>query len=126
MARQELLTGDNPLRFSTVIEETTLDRMVGGPRIMRRQLEHLLDLHQRPNVDLHVITVAAHDGLDGEFTLLEFTEAQSITYAEIQDGEIYVQDQERVSQYAMTRTRMCAASRSPVDAIRSRLARLAA
>lgn len=126
MARQELLTGDDPLQFSTVIEETTLDRMVGGPTVMRRQLEHLLELHERSNVDLYVINVAVHDGLDGEFTLLDFKEAQSIAYAEIQDGAIYVQDQDRVSKYMMTRERMCAASVSPVDAIQSRLARLAA
>ncbi len=126
MARQELLTGGEPLHFSTVIEEKTLDRMVGGPKIMRRQLELLLELHEQPNVDLNVINVAVHDGLDGEFTLLDFKEAQSIAYAEIQDGAIYVQDRDRVSRYAMTRKRMCSASVSPVDAIESRLARLAA
>lgn len=126
MARQELLTGDEPLHFSTVIEEKTLDRMVGGPKVMRRQLERLLELHEQPNIDLYVINVPVHDGLDGEFTLLDFKEAQSIAYAEIQDGAVYVQDQDRVSKYAMTRKRMCSASVSPVDAIESRLARLAA
>lgn len=117
MARQELLTGDDPLRFSALIEETTLDRMVAGPRVMRRQLERLLALHEPPNIDLYVINVAVHDGLDGEFTLLDFDEAQSIAYIEIQDGAIYVQDQDRVAKYAMTRKRMCAAAVSPLDAI---------
>lgn len=126
MARQELLVGDEPLHFSTVIEEQTLDRMVGGPKVMRRQLERLLERHEQPNVELYVINVAVHDGLDGEFTLLDFKEAQSIAYAEIQDGAVYVQDQDRVSKYAMTRKRMCSASTSPVEAIKSRLARLAA
>ena len=119
-------TDGDPLQFSAVIEETILDRMVGGPKVMRRQLERLLTLHEQPNIDLYVINVAVHDGLDGEFTLLDFDEAQSIAYIEIQDGAIYVQDQDRVAKYAMTRKRMCAASVSPLDAIQSRLARLAA
>ena len=59
---------------------------------------------------LYVINVAVHDGLDGEFTLLDFKEAQSIAYAEIQDGAIYVQSEDRVSKYTMTRERMCAAT----------------
>lgn len=127
-ARQKRLTDDEPLPYSTVIEERTLDRMVGGPDVMRRQLEHLLELSKLPNVDLFVMPegTAVHDGLDGEFTLLDFEVAQSVAYIEFQDGAVYIQDQDRVAKYALTRKRMCAAATAPIEeAIASRLPRLA-
>lgn len=71
MARQRLTDNHNPLRLRTVIEQYVLDRVVGGPAVMRTQLEHLLSLTRRENVELHVMPVSAtvHDGLDGDFLL---------------------------------------------------------
>lgn len=130
MERQARLTDeDNPLHFTAMIEEFVLDRLVGGPEVMRGQLEHLLELSERDNISLHVmpLTVAVHDGLDGEFALLDFDDALSIGYVEFPDGAVYVQDQDQVSAYAMSAQRMCAAALSPAEsikAIKTRLARL--
>jgi hypothetical protein len=128
MARQERLSGDDPLEFVTVIEETTLDRMVGGPAVMRRQLEHLSEVDQRPHVTLLVMpsVVAVHDGLDGEFMLLDFREAQSIAYTEFQDGAVYVQDPDRVKKYDFRRKRMCSRTTPAAQAIKDRLDQLVA
>jgi Domain of unknown function (DUF5753) len=128
MARQERLFGDDPLEFVTVIEEATLDRMVGGPAVMRRQLEHLLEVDQRPHVTLLVMpsVVAVHDGLDGEFMLLDFREAQSVACVEFQDGAVYVQDRDRVEKYDFRRKRMCSRAAPAAQAIKDRLDRLAA
>jgi transcriptional regulator with XRE-family HTH domain len=129
MARQEpLVTGENSLEFVTVIEESTLDRMVGGPDVMRRQYQHLLELDQRANITLLMMPseVAVHDGLDGELMLLDFREAQSIAYMEFQDGAVYIQDQDRVKKYDFTRKRMCSRATPAAPAIKDRLDRLAA
>ncbi|NKY53686.1 helix-turn-helix domain-containing protein [Nocardia vermiculata] len=129
MARQRLADDDHPLTFRAVIEESVLDRPVGGPRIMRDQLQHLLDLTQRDNVALHVmpIRVAVHDGLDDEFTLLDFDAAQGIGYLEHAAGALYIQDQEQVRLYKMMADRLRAAALSTSessDMIASRIARL--
>jgi hypothetical protein len=42
------------------------------------------------------VTVAVHDGLDGEFLLLGFDEARSVGYIEYPTGVIYVQDQGQI------------------------------
>ena len=42
------------------------------------------------------VTAAVHDGLDGEFLLLDFDEARSIGYIEYPTGVIYVQDQDQM------------------------------
>lgn len=115
-ARQRL-ADDEPLRFRAVIEEYVLDRIVGGPSVMTAQLKHLLALMKRDNVELHVMPVSTtvHDGLDGEFLLLDFVEAQSIGYIEYPNGAIYVQDQDQVELYALTADRLCSAALSERD-----------
>lgn len=130
LVRQQRLTDhDRPLVVRVVVEETVLDRLVGGPEVMCAQLEHLLTVSELDTVTLHVmpLAVAVHDGLDGEFTLLDFVEARSIGYAEFPDGAVYVQDQDQVSAYNQAAERMCAVALSPADSvavIRDRLAAL--
>jgi DNA-binding XRE family transcriptional regulator len=128
MARQRLADDTNPLRFRAVIEEYVLDRMIGDPKVMRAQLEHLLALMQRDNVELHVmpVSVAVHDGLDGDFLLLDFDEAQSIGYIEYPTGAIYVQDQDQVSAYTLSADRLCAAALSVADSADAIAARITA
>jgi transcriptional regulator with XRE-family HTH domain len=126
MARQRLTDEANPLRLRAVIEENVLDRMVGGPEVMRAQLEHLLVLIQRDNVELHVmpLSVTVHDGLDGDFLLLDFGEAQSIGYIEYPAGAIYIQDQDQVEAYTLATDRLCAAALSASDSARAIAARI--
>ncbi|RZS45207.1 helix-turn-helix protein [Herbihabitans rhizosphaerae] len=100
--RQRRLTdSENSLTLRAVIEESTLDRPVGGPKTMRTQLEHLLELNKLPNVDLRVIktSVGVHAGHTGKFTLLGFTEFRDIGYVEMQEGAMYVQDDLQVRAY---------------------------
>jgi hypothetical protein len=49
------------------------------------------------------VTVAVHDGLEDDFLLLDFDEAQSIGYIGYPTGAIYVQDQDQVGAYACLR-----------------------
>ncbi|WP_418153223.1 helix-turn-helix domain-containing protein [Actinoalloteichus caeruleus] len=117
MARQRLADEVAPLRFRAVIEEYVLDRVIGGPQVMRAQLEHLLTQVRRDNVELHImpVSVSVHDGLDGDFLLLDFDEAQSIGYIEYPTGAIYVQDQDQVEAYTLSADRLCAAALSVSD-----------
>jgi hypothetical protein len=126
IARQRLTDDTNPLRFRAVIEEYVLDRIVGGPHVMRAQLEHLLVLMARDNVELHVmpVSVVIHDGLDGDFILLDFDEAQSIGYVEYPAGAVYVQDQDQVAMYGLTADRLCAGALSVSDSADAIAARI--
>lgn len=128
MARQRLLDDTAPLRFRAVIEEYVLDRVVGGPRVMRAQLQHLLDVMAHDNVTVHVMPVATavHDGLDGDFLLMDFAEAQSIGYVEYPAGAIYVQDQDQVEVYRLSADRLYAAALSGADSAAVIMARMEA
>jgi hypothetical protein len=52
--RQRILTGDDPLRLWAVMDEAALRRPVGGPDVMRAQLDHLAEMAQSARVTLQV------------------------------------------------------------------------
>lgn len=130
MERQRRLFSDtDPLRLTAIIEESVLDRPIAGAATMRAQLEHLVELSTRDNVDVLVLPTAVghHDGLEGKFTVLQFEQAQSIGYIEYPDGAIYVQDQDQVASYTRTAESMRSVAlpqRESVEAIAARLAAL--
>jgi transcriptional regulator with XRE-family HTH domain len=58
MKRQEVLTRDSPLELSVVLDEAVLRRNIGGPSVMKRQLNHLIEAAQLPNISLRVLRLA--------------------------------------------------------------------
>lgn len=76
MARQAEvldLAEDMP-RIWVVLDEGALRRQVGGPAVMRTQLEQLAQLATRPNIEIQVLPFAAgaHSAVDGSFTILDY------------------------------------------------------
>lgn len=55
LGRQKLLQGDDALAFHVLLDTALIERQVGGPEVMREQLEHLLRAGARPNITLQVI-----------------------------------------------------------------------
>lgn len=126
MARQRVRGVEAPLRFHTVIEEVVLDRPVGGPTVMRHQLEHLRELAALKHIELQVISTqtAVHEGLTGSFIVLNFTEARSLAYIEYHTGALYLQDQGQVDLYSLTAQRLRGRAMSfaeSIDAISGRI-----
>ncbi|QIS18750.1 helix-turn-helix domain-containing protein [Nocardia terpenica] len=120
MARQRITGTSAPLRLQTVIEEVALDRPVGGPRLMRTQLEHLLKSMELDHVDVQVIPTAAavHAGLSGgAFILLDFAEARSIAYVEHHTGALYLQDRSQVDLYSLAAKRLRGQALSASDSV---------
>jgi hypothetical protein len=73
MARQrEVLDREDPPLVWRVIAEPALRWMVGGPKVYREQLEHLLALTERPHIEVQVLPleVGVHTGTEGTFTIL--------------------------------------------------------
>jgi hypothetical protein len=70
-----------------VIEESVLRRPVGGGVTYRGQLEQLLLLGQKRNVELQVMPLDREDhaGLSGAFTLMETSASQRVAYVEVQN-----------------------------------------
>lgn len=104
MARQLLLTQSEPVNFWCILDEAVLYRSVGGPEVMRRQLEHLHTVAQMPNVTLQVLPFAAgaHAGLEGSFVLLRFPdEADPDTvYVVMATGGVFQEKTEDLAKYS--------------------------
>jgi len=72
MKRQALLAKEPPPILWVLIWEAVLEVPVGGPQVMARQLRHLLDISESPNINIRVVPKMAgpHLGLDGAFKLM--------------------------------------------------------
>ncbi|MEV5705644.1 helix-turn-helix transcriptional regulator [Actinoallomurus sp. NPDC052274] len=101
--RQRILDGAEAARLWAVIDESVIRRTVGGPDVMRAQLEHLLKLMERPNITVQVMpfSAGAHAAVASSFTVLRFTDSADApaTYVETIAGELFVEEPSEVTQY---------------------------
>lgn len=84
MSRQAILTRDNPPTLWVVLDETVIRRPVGGGKIHAAQLEHMMDMADRPGISIQVVPFAsgAHAGLVSTFHILSFETEPNIAYSE--------------------------------------------
>ncbi|MFC7326975.1 helix-turn-helix domain-containing protein [Marinactinospora rubrisoli] len=105
MARREILYKFRPVQLLAVLDEGALRRMIGGPKIMREQLEHVLHIAQMPNINVQVLPFSSgsHSALGAPFTILEFPEPQDlpIIYVETVTDGIFVEDRAEIDRYSM-------------------------
>ena len=101
--RQDRLDGVNPIHVEAVLTEGALRTQVGGPHTMRRQLEWLLELGERPNVDIRVVAAAgAYPAMGTPFYLLSFAGGYpDIGYIELLNKGVYLEEPDDVEPYAM-------------------------
>src|SRR6266851_3204992 len=71
LARQAILTRDDPPAAWFLVDEAALRRRIGPPDIMAAQLAHLAGVARLPNVTIQVVPSTAHAGLLGGFAVAE-------------------------------------------------------
>jgi hypothetical protein len=103
MARQTLLTRADAPRLWAVVDEAALRRPVGGPKVMRAQLERLIEATELPSVTLQVLpfTVGAHPAMVGAFSILRFADPElpDVVYLEHLTNAVYLDKRDDVDQY---------------------------
>ncbi|GAA3911342.1 helix-turn-helix transcriptional regulator [Streptomyces lacrimifluminis] len=94
-----------PLRLWAVLDESVLRRVVGGPDVMREQLEHLKALSAEPHVRVQVLphTAGAHPGLSGQFSILRFADGPEagVVYLERFASDLYLEKPSDVENYGV-------------------------
>ncbi|MEU1800000.1 helix-turn-helix transcriptional regulator [Streptomyces sp. NPDC019937] len=110
MERQELLSRPDGPHLWAVMDETVFRLHIGGPQIMRAQIDHLIETVQMPNVTLQVVPFASgpHPGMGGPFQLFRFQipELPDIVYAEGLTGAGYLDQRTDVAAYLEALDRM--------------------
>ncbi|MFF9407574.1 helix-turn-helix domain-containing protein [Streptomyces anandii] len=98
MVRQEILSSRDAPLASFVMDEAVLRRPIGGRDILRGQLEQLLLMGQRRNVEIQVMPLDREEnaGMAGPFTLIETREGRRIAYAEVQNVSRLQTERDRV------------------------------
>ncbi|AWL40273.1 XRE family transcriptional regulator [Streptomyces sp. SM18] len=80
MSRQSVFGRSPAPALSFIQEEVTLRRPVGGAMVLRRQLQHLLEVGHLRNVDIQVMATGReeHAGMDGGIEVLKFEDGAAV------------------------------------------------
>jgi transcriptional regulator with XRE-family HTH domain len=107
MARQSRLAGATPVSLWLVLDEATLKRPIGGPSVMRAQLEHLIEMAERP-------------AAGGPFSVLHFAESDlsDIVYLEQLSTAQYLEKPDMVGTYQTVMDRLCLEAATPADSVK--------
>jgi transcriptional regulator with XRE-family HTH domain len=117
IARQTLLIRPDGPRLWAVIDEAALRRPVGGPEVLRGQLERLLEASKLPNVTLQILPFAAgaHPAMGSSFSILRFPDQElpDVVYLEHLTNAVYTDKRPEVERYLDVMELLCAESEPP-------------
>jgi transcriptional regulator with XRE-family HTH domain len=117
MDRQKMLLQADAPHLWAVIDEAALTRPFGPPRVMRAQIEHLLEVSSAPNIDVQVLPFhsGAHAAAGGSFTILRFAEPDlpDVVYLEQLTSAVYLDKRSDVEDYVMIMERISVQAETP-------------
>ena len=121
LARQTLLTREDPPRLWAVVDEAALRRPVGGREVMRGQLERLLEATKLANVTLQILPFAAgaHPAMVGAFSILRFADRElpDLVYLEHLTNAVYLDKHADVERYLDVMELLCLQSEPPARTV---------
>ncbi|GAA3788069.1 helix-turn-helix transcriptional regulator [Streptomyces coacervatus] len=119
LARQGIFSRRPAPHLSFVIEEAVLLRPLGGETVRRGQLEHLMLIAEKRNVEIQVMPLSRqeHAGLAGPFTLMEMKDGRRIAYAEVQGDSRVHTERQRVRELERTYGTLRAQALTPAESV---------
>jgi transcriptional regulator with XRE-family HTH domain len=119
MARQKVLTREDPPQLWAILDEAAVRRVVGGKAIMKTQLLHLADCAEQGRITLQVLPYGAgpHPGQAGPFIILGFADPTEpeVVYMETVAGNLYVDKPEEVRVFSTVFDQLRAVALSPAQ-----------
>lgn len=120
--RRDLLTSENAPKFSFVLDESVIHRLVASPATTSQQLQRLVNAAELPNVTIQIVPFAAglHPGMRGSFEVVQFddTPDENIVFLESPRGDFIGDDLKETESYLEAFRRITEKSLSPSDSIR--------
>jgi transcriptional regulator with XRE-family HTH domain len=103
MRRQKMFSRPDAPRVWMVLDESVLHRPIGGMKVLKQQIEYLLEMSALPHVSVQVLPYT-RSGLSAEhaFSLLRFGEPElpNIAYVEYLTGAHYIEKREEIEKYS--------------------------
>lgn len=119
MERQKPLEGPDPMALHALIDEAAIRREIGGPEVLREQLDHLLAVAERPNITLQVIpyTAGGYGTMNGSITIVDYPEPDTTpgVYLEYPAGGAWVDNADDLQRFTTTFDHATARALSPAD-----------
>jgi transcriptional regulator with XRE-family HTH domain len=114
MGRKQILDRkEDPVHLWAVLDESVLYRQYGGAVTMHGQLQHLLDVSERPRIDIQVLpfdagATPAQQG--GSFMVMRFPPEMEndpgLVYLELLTGGQYFEQAAEIAEYRRAMTRL--------------------
>jgi hypothetical protein len=104
-----------------VVDEAALRRPVGGPGVMKGQVQRLLDAAGLPNVTLQILPLdaGAHPAMVGSFSVLRFPDQElpDVVYLEHLTGARYLDKRDEVERYLDIMELLCLQAEPPARTV---------
>ncbi|GAA4290578.1 helix-turn-helix domain-containing protein [Actinokineospora soli] len=116
MDRQKVLHRADAPKLWAVVDESVLHRPIGGLRVLRGQIDYLLEITRLPNITLQVVPYGLSGyAAEGAFTMLRFAEAElpDLVYIEHLTGALYLDKLEEIEQYSRVVDRLTVDAETP-------------
>jgi transcriptional regulator with XRE-family HTH domain len=105
MERQDLLSQENRPELHFVIDEAVINRPIGGPGVMRRQLQRIREVSAQDGMTIHIVPYAAgmYLRLGTPFVLFEFSDPldEDVLFVENPVGDMIVREAQPDSAHAV-------------------------
>jgi transcriptional regulator with XRE-family HTH domain len=116
MRRQKVLMSPKAPRLWAVVDESVLHRPIGGRKVLKEQVERILELTALPNISLQVVPYRMSGyAAEGAFTLLRFAEPElpNIAYVEHLTGALYLEKPDEIESYSRALDRLAVDAETP-------------
>ncbi|MGW3438436.1 helix-turn-helix domain-containing protein [Streptomyces bacillaris] len=104
-SRQEILARSNPPQFVCLLDEAVLRREVGGPAVMVRQLDKIMEVNNPPKLTIQVVPLSQgwHAGADGAFNIYSYPDPMDLDVVNLDylDGALYLEEDLPVERYQL-------------------------
>lgn len=122
VGRQGILTRRrNAVDLTAILDSEVLVRPVAPSDAMIDQLHFLLDMAQRPNVTLQIVSSTRpgyHPGLAGSFELIEFPSARPVLHLEHHRASLTLWEEEDVNEFTDAAELVRKAAMTPAESAR--------
>jgi hypothetical protein len=114
--RQKILLGPAAPKLWAIVDEAVFHRPLGGEKVLREQIDHLLEMTSLPNISVQVVPFhRSGSAAESAFTLLRFAEPDlpNVAYVEHVAGALYVEKLEEIEIYSRIMDRSAISAETP-------------
>ncbi|MBB5960063.1 transcriptional regulator with XRE-family HTH domain [Saccharothrix tamanrassetensis] len=119
LARRVRLEGDDPIGLSILLSEAVLRQQIGGPEVMRDQLDHLASMADQVEIRVLPFSAGGYSALGGSFYVLTFPSPHlpGLVYQETLTSTTLLERRQQVREYTVAFAESANQALSPADSL---------